>query len=260
MTSKNNKSWQLEAFIDSLVFELDKARDTLSVKGLNSPLSYAVKDVSIDLNVFPEFDGNDVRFVTAESGDRGSSRISLSLGSITDRQIRETTKKPITGDDIAINEIEEIDEDTKKQLNRMGVRSAEDIKKLKEKNVKVNKPVSRNESGDAKQIDFKKLAGLINKAQRGQLPPRVKAAQLSRVRGRDVLAIQGENLAIEPSEMLQVKLNNQPMKVLGADKEFLVVEMSGAQIFDVNDLQVQLDEHTAFEMKVRDDRKDKNRN
>ncbi|XOV68332.1 MAG: hypothetical protein ACFHU9_03985 [Fluviicola sp.] len=253
MAKKNNKSWQLEDFIDSLVFELDKARETLSVKGLNSPLSYAVKDVSLDLNVFPEYDGRGVRFTTAATGDSGSSKISLSLGSITDRQIRETTKKPISGDDITIDEIDEIDESTKIQLNRMGVRSAEDIKKLKEKNVKVNKPVASSEEGKkgSSQIDFKKLAGLINKAQRGQHPPRVKAAQLGSIRGRNILAVQGENLAIDGSQALRAKLNNDEMKVIEASKDFLVIELSNARIKEVNDLTVQLDEHTAFNIKVR---------
>ncbi len=257
MAKKNNKSWQLEDFIDSLVFELDKARDTLSVKGLNSPLSYAVKDVSLDLNVFPEYDGNDVRFTTASTGDAGSSKISLSLGSITDRQIRETTKKPISGDDIAIDEIEEIDDSTKKQLSRMGVRSAEDIKKLKDKNVKVNKPSSQKQQGSksSSQIDFKKLAGLINKAQRGQHPPRVKAAQLGSIRGRNILAVQGENLAIDSSQALTAKLNNDEMKVIEATKDYLVIELSNADIKRINDLTVQLDEHTAFNIKVRSNHK-----
>ncbi len=257
MAKKNNKSWQLEDFIDSLVFELDKARDTLSVKGLNSPLSYAVKDVSLDLNVFPEFDGNDVRFTTAATGDSGSSKISMSLGSITDRQIRETTKKPISGDDITIDEIDEIDDSTKAQLNRMGVRSAKDIKNLKEKNVKVNKPTSSTEAGNkgSSQIDFKKLAGLINKAQRGQNPPRVKAAQLGAIRGRNILAVQGENLAMDGAQALTAKLNNNEMKVIEASKDYLVIELSNAEIKRVNDLTVQLDEHTAFNIKVRSNHK-----
>lgn len=257
MAKKNNKSWQLEDFIDSLVFELDKARDTLSVKGLSSPLSYAVKDVSLDLNVFPEFDGTDVRFTTASTGDTGSSKISLSLGSITDRQIRETTKKPITGDDIAINEIDEIDDTTKQQLNRMGIRSAEDIKKLKEKNVKVTKPTSAKEEGSSSgsQIDFKKLAGLINKAQRGQNPPRVQSAQMGSLQGRNILAVQGENLAIDGPQALTAMLNNSKMKVIEATKDYLVIELSNAEIKKVNDLTVQLDEHTAFNIKVRSNQK-----
>lgn len=254
MAKSNNKSWQLEDFIDSLVFELDKARETLSLKGVNSPLTYAVKDLSLDLNVFPEYDGNDVRFVTAGTGDSGSSKISLSLGSITDRQIRETTKKPVSGDDITLEEIEEIDPSTKKQLNRLGVRSAEDIEKLKERNIKVTRPINSGNSDTGKSaqpIDFKKLAGLINKAQRTQKPPRVFGAQLGNIRGRDIIAIQGENLAIDKNADLKAIINNSETKVLSASKELIVIELDKKSIREDNQLHMQLDEHTAFQLNVR---------
>ncbi len=45
MASSNNRSWNLETFLDSLIFELDKAQDTLSVKGMNRKLTYTVKDM-----------------------------------------------------------------------------------------------------------------------------------------------------------------------------------------------------------------------
>ena len=33
-----NEAWSLEAFVDSLVVELDKTRETLAVKSINKPL------------------------------------------------------------------------------------------------------------------------------------------------------------------------------------------------------------------------------
>ena len=56
MVSKHNRPWNLESFLNSLIFELDKAQDTLSVKGLNRKLTYTVKDVALDLQIFPEYD------------------------------------------------------------------------------------------------------------------------------------------------------------------------------------------------------------
>ena len=43
----DNRSWKLESFVDSLVVELDKTRETLAVKSINKPLTYSVKDVSL---------------------------------------------------------------------------------------------------------------------------------------------------------------------------------------------------------------------
>ena len=252
MAKLNNKAWQLEDFIDSLVFELDKARETLSLKGVNSPLTYAVKDLSMDLNVFPVYDGTDVRFVTAGSGESGSSKISLSLGSITDRQIRETAKKPVSQDDITLDELEDLDETTKKQLNRMGVRSAEDVKNLNDRNIKTTKVVTQDEEGTSSgPIDFKKLAGLINKAQRTKKPPRVVAAQMGVIGGRTVLSIKGENLALEQSAELKAKLNNVQAKILGANQDQILIELSDVPTEVVNQLTVQLDEHTEFNIAVR---------
>ena len=45
-----NTAWQLEDFVDSLVVELDKTRETLAVKAINKPLSYTVKELALDLN------------------------------------------------------------------------------------------------------------------------------------------------------------------------------------------------------------------
>src|SRR5687767_12013308 len=100
MPATANHAWNLEAFLDSLIVELDKAQDTLSYKGITRRLTYTVKDVGLDLHIFPEFDGKKVRFVTAQPGDAGASKISIQLGSITDRQIKEAAKEPPTRDDI----------------------------------------------------------------------------------------------------------------------------------------------------------------
>src|ERR1044072_1571096 len=85
-----NIAWQLEDFVDSLVVELDKTREPLAVKAINKPLTYTVKEVALDLNTFPTYDGDRVSFVTAQPGQEGSSKITIQLGSITDQQVRAT--------------------------------------------------------------------------------------------------------------------------------------------------------------------------
>ena len=102
----DNTAWQLEEFVDSLVVELDKTRETLAVKAINKPLSYTVKEVALDLNIFPSYDGDQVRFVTAQPGQQGASKVTIQLGSITDQQVRATTKVPAAKDDVKIDEIE----------------------------------------------------------------------------------------------------------------------------------------------------------
>src|SRR2546426_11849686 len=124
-----NKSWQLEDFVDSLVVELDKTRETLAVKAINKPLSYTVKEVALDLNIFPSYDGDQVKFVTAQPGQQGASKVTIQLGSITDQQVRATSKTPGAKDDIKIDDIN-VDKSTKKQLRRLGVNSIDDLKQI----------------------------------------------------------------------------------------------------------------------------------
>src|SRR5437868_5355330 len=133
--ASENTAWQLEDFVDSLVVELDKTRETLAVKAINKPLSYTVKEVALDLNTFPTYDGDRVSFVTAQPGQQGSSKITIQLGSITDQQVRATAKAPTTTKgDLAIDRIP-VDKATKDKLRRIGVTTVGDLKQVEQHNV-----------------------------------------------------------------------------------------------------------------------------
>lgn len=186
-----NTAWQLEDFVDSLVVELDKTRETLAVKAINKPLSYTVKEVALDLNIFPSYDGDQVKFVTAQPGQTGASKVTIQLGSITDQQVRATSKAPGAKSDINIDEIN-VDKATRKQLRKLGVNSIDDLKQIEQKNVDLKK-VSDNE------IDYKTLANQIQKSKRNQNPPRVDGISLSMDESRiPYLLIKGKNLAVDP--------------------------------------------------------------
>src|SRR4051812_40482962 len=113
-----NVSWNLEDFVDSLVVELDKTRETLAVKAINKPLTYTVKDMSMDLNIFPTYDGDVVKFITAQPGQQGASKVTIQLGSITDQQVRATSKALSGKKDVTLKDIE-VDSSTQRQLRKM---------------------------------------------------------------------------------------------------------------------------------------------
>src|SRR6266542_356144 len=130
----DNRAWNLESFLDALIGELDKAQDTLALKGINRPLTYTVKDIALDLQIFPVYTGDGVLFSTARPGEGGSSKVSIQLGSISDRQIRETTKSPVSKDDVTVDMIPDFDENTKKSLKKIGVKAASDLERMEQKN------------------------------------------------------------------------------------------------------------------------------
>src|SRR5882757_1140923 len=130
--ANENSAWQLDDFVDSLVVELDKTRETLAVKAINRPLSYTVKEVALDLNIFPSYDGDNVTFITAQPGQQGASKVTIQLGSITDQQVRATSKAPTARGDINLDQIN-IDKSTKKKLRKLGVNSVDDLKQIEQK-------------------------------------------------------------------------------------------------------------------------------
>jgi hypothetical protein len=155
-------------------------------------VSYSVKELSIDLNAFPTYDGDAVKFVTAQPGQQGASKVTIQLGSITDQQVRATSKVPGAKNDVDISEIP-VSKTTRKTLRKLGVNSASDLQELQRKQVDLHK-VSE---GD---IDYSALANEIERVRRAQRPPTVSGVSLS-MSGDDArcLTVTGSNLSIDPA-------------------------------------------------------------
>lgn len=242
--ARENAAWQLEDFVDSLVVELDKTRETLAVKAINKPLSYTVKEVALDLNIFPAFDGDRVSFVTAQPGEVGASKVSIQLSSITDQQVRATSKMPATKSDIEIDDIN-IDRTTKKKLRKLGVQSLNDLQQLEKKNVDLKKYSDTD-------IDYRTLANQIQKARRSQNPPRVHAVSLSQqAASPPCLVIEGENLAVDPQFAPVAVLNQQLAEVtFSSDKELRVQIAPGNAFKESSELILAVDPFAVLRLKV----------
>lgn len=239
--------WNLESFLDSLILELDRAQDTLAVKGLNRRLTYAVKDLSLELQLFPEFDGNEIRWKTARPGEEGASKIAFQLGSITDRQIRETTKDPITRDDIAIDQVEELDPTTRSTLRKIGVRSVKDLERMEARNIDLEKAAPAR-------FDYGKLANVINRARRQEQAPRVASAALERSEGMAFLTLTGENLASQHSVggFPMAYLGERPVEVLAASEGELRLRLPDEPLDGgARALRVALDPYAVINLELR---------
>jgi hypothetical protein len=243
--SRQQQPWRLNSFLDSLILELDRAQDTLAVKGINRRLTYTVKDLALDLQLFPHFDGRELRFITARPGENGAARVSFQLGSITDRQIREVTSAPMTEDDVSIEGLEDIDEETKSTLERMGVKSAKDLERMKNRNVDLRQATDSR-------VDYTKLAGVINRARRRSAQPAVLSASLtSGGAGDPELRLEGKHFAA-PTPVLAMAaaagtypaayLNGEPVTVLSASDEELTMSVPETLVREgANALRVVLD-------------------
>jgi hypothetical protein len=241
----SNQSWNLESFVDALVIELDKTRETLSVKAINKPLSYTVKDMSLDLQIFPTYDGRSVRFVTAQPGEVGSSQISMQLSSITDRQVRETSQRPSTVADIDIEEVD-IDDDVKAELRKIGVTSVGDLDRIEKKGVNLKRVVN-------KPVNYADLADAIRSSRRSTRPPRVKSATLTTdAQGKYQMAIEGEDLAIDRSFEPVAVVNGELVQLLSRAQDHMTLELPGGLISSGdNELIMVLDPYSVVRVNVK---------
>jgi hypothetical protein len=180
----------------------------------------------LDLNIFPNYDGDRVTFITAQPGQEGASKVTIQLGSITDQQVRATSKVPAAKNDISIDEIP-VDKATKKQLRKLGVNSVSDLKQIEQKNVDLKKVDDS--------IDYSALANQISKSKRDQARPQVKGVSLSMDEDEGpYLVIKGENLAIDPTFPPVAVVNQTLAGVMSSSPAEVKIRVSDEHAFAVN--------------------------
>jgi hypothetical protein len=243
--ASENTSWNLEDFVDSLVIELDKTRETLAIKAINKPLTYTVKEMAMDINIFPTFDGEQVKFVTAQPGQTGASKVTIQLGSITDQQVRATSKVPGLKKDINIDEID-VDKKTKRELRKMGVTSVGDLKQIESKNVDIGK-ASENA------IDYTQLANQIQKSRRNMNPPVVKSVSLSLDENKKpILVVSGKNLAVDPKFRPVAVVNQTLAEVMSHDENKIEIQLDKSHgITSNNELVLTFDPFAVMKLNIK---------
>ncbi len=254
MANAVSTPWNLENFLDSLILELDKAQDTLALKGLTRKLTYTVKDVAFDLHLFPSYEDGKLKFQMAKPGDQGGSRVSFQLGSITDRQIRESGNEPLSRDDIEIDKLEGIDDEVKDELRKVGVTSTRDLERLDRRNVNVEKVVEDKTKG-AKKLDYGNLANIINKARRRKFAPQLSVAQNVADADGMALELRGNNFVVPgigDTRFPIAVLNGEPVQVLSATPDALRIRVPASGLKSgVNQLSVALDPYAVVNMEIK---------
>ncbi|CBL45773.1 Hypothetical protein HDN1F_21900 [gamma proteobacterium HdN1] len=180
-----------------------------------------MKDVGLDLNIFPVLEDGKVKFQMVKPGESGGSRISFQLGSITDRQIRENANEPPDRNDLSLDAIDDMDEEVRDSLRKVGVNSARDLEKLDSRNVNFKKVVQEKTGGE-KSLDYSDLANLINKARRRKLSPQLSTLSAHEQGEAVELTLHGENFVLQKSSHYPAAIvNNRQAEILHADAEKL---------------------------------------
>lgn len=123
-------SFLVEDFINSITVQLDKVQDALRLKALNRPLTYALKDFSLDLQVFVDVDNEgNVRFRNVSPNEAGASTVRLGFTTITKPMIEENTVS------LAVTRSPSLDQlglqaDERSRLQKLGVFNAAQLQNL----------------------------------------------------------------------------------------------------------------------------------
>ncbi|HVI36877.1 MAG TPA: IPT/TIG domain-containing protein [Gaiellales bacterium] len=184
------------------------------------PLTWALKDLSIDLHVFVEVDGGGrVLMRSAGANEEGASVVHLSLAAITRPMVEENTLS--LRDETDPRTIDELrghmDDDDRRRLDMVGIRTVGQLRRLTSETTPaaveatIGLPVDR-------------LRALLEQAAR----PAVTGHEVLRRDGGPLLRIQGVNLS-DGGSIPEVRLAGELVEVLEVKPQQLVVRPRGNQ-------------------------------
>jgi len=120
----------VEEFINAITSQLDRVQDSLRVKAVNRPLTYALKDLTLELKVFVDMDAQgNVRFRTSGPNEAGSSVVHLGFTTITKPMIEENTISLATTRSTSLEELG-LSPEERQKLERVGVRNLAQLNRL----------------------------------------------------------------------------------------------------------------------------------
>jgi hypothetical protein len=143
VSGARSPSYPIEDFLQALTAQLDMAQDALALKvrGVGRPLTWALKDLNIDLRVFLEVDPQGrILLRSAGPSEEGASTVHLNLTTITRPMVEENTyalqeePESDTREVSTLKQSGSLDDSSSKRLEWMGVRTVGQLNKLVESN------------------------------------------------------------------------------------------------------------------------------
>ncbi len=133
----------------------------------------------------------------------------------------------------------------KKELKKLGIRSAEDLRRtIEEQNIDIAKVTDNY-------VDYQGLADLLNQTERKKLAPEVHSASLSKDQDKTILTLSGNNLAIAQSldQFPVAVINDQPVEIISANEKELKIQVNNGHLQgNLNQLKVALDPYAIVKM------------
>lgn len=232
-------SFLMEDFINSITVQLDKVQDALRLKSVNRPLTYALREFSLDLQVFVEVDAQgNVRFRNSAPNETGSSTVKMGFTTITKPMIEENTITLAVTRSPSLDQIG-LEPEERRKLEQLGVHNAAQLQNLSSStgantvarlaDLRLDRLRQALQMGKPR-VD-KVTPGLRSPAPPPPAPAAPKWPESTPViriaPGTPHLNLHGIGLVGEGGPAT-VRLNRQPLSVLQADDERLIVTLPEA--------------------------------
>jgi hypothetical protein len=207
----------VEEFLQAIGEQLDRAQDSLAVKAKTGrPLTWALRDLKVDLQVFVELDDRGrVLWRSASANESGASTVHLEFTTITRPMIEENTWSILDDSDPrSVDEIgtaADLSGDDRRRLERMGVRTVGQLRRLSAE--------ANNPRAVEAMIGFP--VGKLEAALRASARPAVTGQEVIRRDDETLLRIHGANL--HDGINTEVRLGGDQVEIVEASPRHLLV-------------------------------------
>jgi hypothetical protein len=217
MIGSANTSVALEDFIQAVQSQLDTAQTRMTLRAQNDslPLTFAIRDISMDLKAHVELASGEVRIRPAGPQDSDPTVLHLVFTAITKPMIEENAIQLSADnqDDVPLSALgDELDDDERRRLEGIGVRTVSKLNELQQRGL-------GQSVGRITRLPIEKLEGVLSRATRPMVQdvealPGDELRQRLRVRGRNLLRDGGPP---------NVSIGGRPVGVVQASESELVL-------------------------------------
>ena len=212
----------LEHFIQAVQSQLDKAQAAMAMKArnLNLPLTFAIKDITLDLRAHVEFARNEIRIRPAGANDTQASMFHLVFTAITRPMIEENANA--LADDSDARPIEELKDDSlseedRRQLEWIGVRTVDKLQEMNNKG-------AVNAIGRVTGLPVDRLRQALERASAPALEHVAPVAPEEAGQAPQFIRVRGHNLVGKGDQaMPRVTLGGHPVAVVKAGPRELLL-------------------------------------
>jgi hypothetical protein len=223
----------VEQFIQALTSQLDRAQATMALKArAGLPLTFAVKDLTLDLRTHVDMVGSVVRLRPAGPGERDASTLHISLTTITRPMIEENTSQVLaTRDEPSIKDVLGADttDEEQRRLEWAGVYTVSQLREVEQHN-------GAEAIGRVSQLPVDRLRRALQMADQ----PYVSRVVAERPDESDLHDVVGRHDVAERHDIVEPRQVPEPPHFGAADRPSLI-RIHGSNLKHLNDPTVRID-------------------